>query len=61
MDIFNKLKELKGIDYPFLVHSTGELHFNDISQQIAVDLSEIKSGDVVALLEILIQNLSLHY
>ncbi len=50
MDIFNKLKERwKGIDYPFLVHSTGELHFNDISQQIAVDLSEIKSGDVVAL------------
>ena len=50
MDIFNKLKERwKGIDYPFLVHSTGELHFNEISQQIAVDLSGIKSGDVVAL------------
>jgi acyl-CoA synthetase (AMP-forming)/AMP-acid ligase II len=39
-----------GIDYPFLVHSTGALRFSEIAGQKAVDLSKVKSGDVVALI-----------
>jgi long-chain acyl-CoA synthetase len=50
MKILDKLKERwQGVDYPFLVHSTGELKFSEISDQESVDLTEVKSGDVVAL------------
>ena len=45
MKILDKLRERwKGIDYPFLVHSTGSLRFSEIAVQEAVDLSNIKSG-----------------
>ena len=51
MKILNKLKELwQGIDYPFLIHSTGELRFSEIAEQEFLDLSDIKKGDVVALI-----------
>jgi len=51
MKVLDKLKQRwKGIDYPFLVHSTGALRFSEIAAQEAVDLSDIKSGDVVALI-----------
>jgi len=51
MKILNKLKERwQGIDYPFLIHSTGELHFSEIAEQEILDLSDIKKGDVVALI-----------
>lgn len=51
MKILNKLKELwQGIDYPFLIHSTGELRFSEIAEQEILDLSNIKKGDVVALI-----------
>lgn len=51
MEILDKLKERwEGIDYPFLVHSTGELRFGEIAEQKAVDLSDVKNGDVVALI-----------
>lgn len=51
MKILEKLnKRWFGIDYPFLIHSTGTLRFNEIVKQKAVDLSEINSGDVVALI-----------
>jgi len=51
MNILEKLTERwSDIDYPFLVHSSGELKFNEISEQKSVDLSEVKSGDVVALI-----------
>ena len=51
MKIIEKLKERwQGIDYPFLVHSSGDLSFSDIAEQKVVDLSDIKSGDVVALI-----------
>jgi len=51
MNILHKLKERwQGIDYPFLVHSTGALQFSKITEQKAVDLSDVKSGDVVALI-----------
>jgi acyl-CoA synthetase (AMP-forming)/AMP-acid ligase II len=51
MNILEKLTERwSDIDYPFLVHSDGELRFNKIAEQKYVDLSEVKSGDVVALI-----------
>ena len=51
MNILDKLSERwRGIDYPFLVHSTGALRFSEITEQDSVDLSEVKSGDVVALI-----------
>ena len=51
MDILANLKQRwEGLDYPFLIHSTGELRFNEISEQKAVDLSGVKSGDVVAVI-----------
>ena len=51
MKILNKLKERwQGIDHPFLIHSTGELRFSEIDEQEFLDMSEIKKGDVVALI-----------
>ena len=51
MDILANLKQRwEGLDYPFLIHSTGELRFNEILEQKAVDLSGVKSGDVVAVI-----------
>ena len=51
MDIIAKLKDRwEGLDYPFLIHSEGELKFSEIASQDSVDLSEIKGGDVVALI-----------
>ena len=51
MDIVAKLEERwKGLDYPFLVHADGQLKFSDIASQSAVDLSKVKSGDVVAII-----------
>ena len=38
------------IDRPFLIGPAGELRFKDISEQTPVDLSAVKSGDVVALI-----------
>jgi hypothetical protein len=37
-------------DDPFLIHPSGELSFDEVSSQEAIDLSEVKSGDVVALI-----------
>ena len=51
MNVLEKLKERwQEIEYPFLIHSSGELNFSDIAKQKAVDLSEVNSGDVVALI-----------
>lgn len=51
MDILKKLtKRWSGIDYPFLIHANGPLKFNEVANQQQVDLSEVKSGDVVALI-----------
>ena len=51
MDIISKLKtRWKGIDSPFLIHSEGELKFSEIASQVSIDISEIQSGDVVALI-----------
>ena len=51
MKLIDKLKERwREIDYPFLIYSKGSLSFSDIEEQKALDLSEIKSGEVVALI-----------
>ena len=51
MKILEKLRERwSGIDYPFLIHSNIALRFNEIANQKSVDLSEVNSGDVVALI-----------
>jgi len=51
MNLVEKLTERwHHIDYPFLIHSSGELRFSEIAEQKAVDLSEVKSGDIVALI-----------
>jgi long-chain acyl-CoA synthetase len=51
MKIIQKLKERwKNINYPFLVHSTGELYFSEIVELETVNLSDVNSGDVVALI-----------
>lgn len=51
MDIVEKLSERwRGIDYPFLVHATGSLKFEAVANQQHVDLADVKSGDVVALI-----------
>ena len=51
MEILEKLKQRwEDIDYPFLVHSKGELRFDEIAEQASVDLSNVQSGDVVALI-----------
>jgi long-chain acyl-CoA synthetase len=39
-----------GIDHPFLIHRGHELRFSDIVLQQLADLSEIKKGDVVAII-----------
>ncbi len=51
MYTIEKLSERwSGIDYPFLIHTKRSLKFDDIANQQHVDLSEVKSGDVVALI-----------
>ena len=51
MNIIAKLTERwLGIDYPFLIHARGALRFSEIAEQKSIDLSGVKSGDVVALI-----------
>ena len=40
----------EGMDYPFLIYPTGELMFSEVIEQKTLNLDEIKSGDVVALI-----------
>ena len=49
--ILEKLKDRwDRVDYPFLIHSDNEFRFSEIIEQKSVDLSNVKSGDVVALI-----------
>ena len=48
LDKLNKIWE--GIDYPFLIHKNTKLKFSEIVSQNPVDLSQINSGDVVAII-----------
>jgi long-chain acyl-CoA synthetase len=50
MRILDRLSEIwKGIEHPFLIYRGEKLYFPDISNQGRIDLSEVRSGDVVAL------------
>lgn len=51
MELIKQLSDRwQGINYPFLIHSAGELSFSDIQSEKQVNLDEVKSGDVVALI-----------
>lgn len=51
MELIEQLKKRwHGLDHPFLVHSKGSLTFADLSNQSRIDLSDVKAGDVVALI-----------
>jgi acyl-CoA synthetase (AMP-forming)/AMP-acid ligase II len=51
MKILEKLAEIwTGIEYPFLIHNGNELRFSEISSQHPVDLDDVRSGDVVAII-----------
>ena len=51
MNILEKLKKRwDDIDHPFLIYSNNKLYFNEIITQKSIDLSKIKSGDVVAII-----------
>jgi long-chain acyl-CoA synthetase len=51
MKMLEKLAELwNGIDYPILIHKEEELRFSEIASQRPVDLSQVRKGDVVAII-----------
>jgi acyl-CoA synthetase (AMP-forming)/AMP-acid ligase II len=51
MKVLDKIKERwKGVDYPFFIHPTGSLNIIEVAAQEVLDLSNIKSGEVVALI-----------
>ena len=51
MKILKNLGEIwNGIDYPFLIHKGDELRFSEIANQSPVDLSDVRKGDVVAII-----------
>lgn len=51
MKILQRLTEIwEGIDYPFLIYKGEELRFSDIANQSLINLSEIRKGDVVAII-----------
>ena len=51
MKILDKLKECwEGIDRPFLIHPSTELKFSDVVDYEVAGLSDVESGDVVALI-----------
>ena len=51
MNLLETLNDIwKGIDNPFLIHNGNELNFTEITSQNEIDLSSIKSGDVVAVI-----------
>lgn len=39
-----------GLDYPFLIHNGNELKFSQIASQTPVDLSNVRQGDIVAII-----------
>ncbi|PKQ75074.1 AMP-dependent synthetase [Aeromonas sobria] len=51
MELLEKLGGIwRGIDYPFLIHKGDELRFSEIANQSPIDLSDVRKGDVVALI-----------
>jgi acyl-CoA synthetase (AMP-forming)/AMP-acid ligase II len=50
MKLLERLDEIwKGTDHPFLIHGGQQLRFSQIASQAPIDLGEVKSGDVVAI------------
>ena len=50
MDILNILEQKwKNVETPFFIHPSGNLFFKDILEAKTIDISDIKSGEVVAL------------
>lgn len=51
MNVLNELKERwKETDYPFLIHPSGSIYFNEILKFQSFDLKLIKRGQVVAII-----------
>lgn len=51
MKLIDRLSQIwSGISYPFLIYRDTELKFSQIESQSFIDLSAVKSGDVVALI-----------
>lgn len=51
MKLLDKLSDIwKGIEYPFLIHKGEELRFSEIAKLSPIDLSEVRKGDVVAII-----------
>ena len=51
MKLLHTLAEIwKGADYPFLIHEDSHVRFLDIIDSHSLDLSEIRRGDVVAII-----------
>lgn len=51
MKVLDKLSCIwQGVTYPFLIYRGAELHFSEIIKQQLIDLSEVKQGDVVAII-----------
>jgi acyl-CoA synthetase (AMP-forming)/AMP-acid ligase II len=51
MKLLDKLSEIwKDVKYPFLIHKGEELWFSEIVNQSPLDLSEVRNGDVVAII-----------
>lgn len=51
MGLLEKLSERwKHIAYPFLIHDDRQLQFSELETQPSIDLSQLKSGDVVAII-----------
>ncbi len=51
MKLLDNLCEIwNGVEYPFLIHKGEELRFSEIASQSTIDLSEVRKGDVVAII-----------
>lgn len=51
MKLLDRLLEIwNGIEYPFLIHKGEDIHFSEIASQSSIDLSDIRKGDVVAVI-----------
>jgi len=51
MKLVKRLSEIwENVDYPFLIHTEGTLHFSEIKKQNPINLDDVRQGDVVALI-----------
>jgi long-chain acyl-CoA synthetase len=51
MKLLDRLSDIwRGVEYPFLIHKGEELRFSEIANQSPIDLSEVRKGEVVAVI-----------